>query len=144
MQKTSVETVHSNHPICQLCPRRQSQRLLAARSGRTTSRHAIGAGVYAFIPLCYAGRDIGRSALMHTHDLSAYTHDHIFDRGNPAAERGTRIVMWVTAAMMVIEITGGWWLNSMALMADGWHMSSHAIAIGLSAFAYSAARLYQN
>jgi cation diffusion facilitator family transporter len=81
---------------------------------------------------------------MHTHDLSAYTHDHIFDRGNPAAERGTRIVMWVTAAMMVIEITGGWWLNSMALMADGWHMSSHALAIGLSAFAYSAARRYQN
>ncbi len=52
--------------------------------------------------------------------------------------------MWVTAAMMVIEIAGGWWFNSMALLADGWHMSSHAIAIGLSAFAYAAARRYQN
>jgi cation diffusion facilitator family transporter len=77
---------------------------------------------------------------MHTQDLSAWTHDHVFDLGNPAAERGTRIVMWVTAAMMVVEVVGGWWLNSMALLADGLHMSSHAIAIGLSAFAYAAAR----
>jgi cation diffusion facilitator family transporter len=52
--------------------------------------------------------------------------------------------MWVTTVMMVVEISGGWWLNSMALLADGWHMSSHAIAIGLSAFAYAAARRYQN
>ena len=64
----------------------------------------------------------------------------MFDLGNPAAERGTRAVMWVTAAMMVVEIVGGWWLNSMALLADGLHMSSHTIAIGLSALAYSAAR----
>ncbi len=77
---------------------------------------------------------------MHTHDLSPWTHEHVFDLGNPAAERGTRAVMWVTAAMMVVEIAGGWWLNSMALLADGLHMSSHAIAIGLSAFAYAAAR----
>jgi len=81
---------------------------------------------------------------MQTDDLSAYTHEHVFDLGNPAAERGTRTVMWVTAAMIVIEIAGGWWLNSMALLADGWHMSSHALAIGLSAFAYAAARRYQN
>jgi cation diffusion facilitator family transporter len=50
--------------------------------------------------------------------------------------------MWITAVMMVIEIAAGWWFNSMALLADGWHMSSHAVAIGLSAFAYSAARRY--
>jgi cation diffusion facilitator family transporter len=79
---------------------------------------------------------------MHTHDLSAWTHSHRFDFGNQAAERGTKIVMWITALMMVIEITAGWWLNSMALLADGWHMSSHAVAIGLSAFAYAAARRY--
>jgi cation diffusion facilitator family transporter len=81
---------------------------------------------------------------MHTDDISAYTHEHVFDLGNPAAERGTRAVMWVTIVMMVVEIAGGWWLNSMALLADGWHMSSHAIAIGLSAFAYTAARRYAN
>jgi len=52
--------------------------------------------------------------------------------------------MWITAAMMVVEIFAGWWFNSMALLADGWHMSSHAFAIGLSAFAYSAARRYSN
>jgi cation diffusion facilitator family transporter len=79
---------------------------------------------------------------MHTHDLSAWTHDHVFDQGSQAAERGTRAVMWITAAMMVVEIAAGWWFNSMALLADGWHMSSHAVAIGLSAFAYAAARRY--
>lgn len=77
---------------------------------------------------------------MHTHDLSEWSHDHIFDEGNRAAERGARMVMWITAAMMVIEIIAGWWFNSMALLADGWHMSSHAVAIGVSAFAYAAAR----
>jgi hypothetical protein len=46
--------------------------------------------------------------------------------------------MLITAAtMMFIEIAAGWWYNSMALLADGWHMSSHAVAIGLSALAYS-------
>ena len=79
---------------------------------------------------------------MHTHNLSPWTHDHIFDEGNAAAERGTRAVMWITAAMMIVEIAAGWWFNSMALLADGWHMSTHAVAIGLSAFAYAAARRY--
>jgi cation diffusion facilitator family transporter len=84
----------------------------------------------------------GNLAHMHTHNLSNWSHDHVFDTGNQAAERGTRLVMWITAAMMVIEIVAGWWYNSMALLADGWHMSSHAVAIGLSAFAYAAARKY--
>jgi Co/Zn/Cd efflux system component len=46
--------------------------------------------------------------------------------------------------MMVAEITAGWFYNSMALLADGLHMSSHAVAIGLSAFAYAAARKHSN
>jgi cation diffusion facilitator family transporter len=79
---------------------------------------------------------------MQTHNASSHTHNHVFNEGNPAAERGTRAVMWITAAMMMVEIAAGWWFNSMALLADGWHMSSHAFAIGLSAFAYSAARRY--
>ena len=77
---------------------------------------------------------------MHTHDLSQWTHSHSFHESNQAAERGTRAVMWITLATMVVEITAGWLSNSMALLADGWHMSSHALAIGLSAFAYAAAR----
>jgi cation diffusion facilitator family transporter len=77
---------------------------------------------------------------MQSHDLSAWRHDHAFDAGNIAGERSTRAVMWITAIMMVAEIAAGWAYNSMALLADGFHMSSHAIAIGLSAFAYAAAR----
>ena len=79
---------------------------------------------------------------MSTGTPSNLIHDHIFDTGHAAAERGTRAVMWITAAMMVVEIAAGWWFNSMALLADGWHMSSHAVAIGLSALAYTAARRY--
>ena len=71
-----------------------------------------------------------------------HVHDHVFDVVNHSAERGTRMVMWISAAMMVIEIVCGYWLNSMALLADGWHMSSHTMAIGLSALAYTAARKY--
>lgn len=79
---------------------------------------------------------------MHTQNPSIWIHDHHFDAGNRAAERGTRAVMWITAVMMAVEIAAGLWFNSMALLADGWHMSSHALAIGLSAFAYAAARRY--
>jgi cation diffusion facilitator family transporter len=77
---------------------------------------------------------------MHSHDRGPWAHAHTFDSGNLAGERGTRTVMWITAAMMVVEIVAGWRFNSMALLADGFHMSSHAVAIGLSAFAYRAAR----
>ncbi|THG78392.1 CDF family Co(II)/Ni(II) efflux transporter DmeF [Pseudomonas sp. A-1] len=79
---------------------------------------------------------------MHADKLSRWMHDHVFDTGNSAAERSTRVVMWITAATMVVEIAAGWWFNSMALLADGWHMSSHAVAIGLSALAYATARRY--
>lgn len=79
---------------------------------------------------------------MHTHDLSPWRHEHAFDTGNAAGERGTWWVMALTAAMMVIEISAGWAYHSMALLADGLHMSSHAVAIGLSAFAYWAARRF--
>ncbi len=77
-----------------------------------------------------------------TDDLPDRTHSHVFEEGNAAAERGTKAVMWITAVTMVAEIAAGWRFNSMALLADGWHMSSHALAIGLSAFAYAAARRY--
>jgi cation diffusion facilitator family transporter len=84
--------------------------------------------------------DAGAEAYMHTDDLSAWQHHHEFDSGNAAGQSSTRIVMWITAVMMAAEIGSGWWFNSMALLADGFHMSSHAVAIGLSAFAYAAAR----
>lgn len=74
--------------------------------------------------------------------INTGVHDHSFHVSSLAAEKGTFWVMWITAVMMVIEIFTGWWYNSMALLADGWHMSSHTLAIGLSAFAYSQARRY--
>lgn len=76
------------------------------------------------------------------HDISRWAHQHHYSSGNAAAERGTRIVLWITLATMLLEIGAGWWYNSMAVLADGFHMSSHALAIGLAAFAYAAARRY--
>ena len=69
-------------------------------------------------------------------------HTHRFDDGNPLAEKNTLRVAILTAVMMVVEIAGGWYYNSMALLADGWHMSSHTVALGLSVFAYVCARKY--
>lgn len=77
---------------------------------------------------------------MNPSSSNSQIHTHVFDSGNQAGERGTRLVMVITALMMGVEIVAGWWFNSMALLADGWHMSSHAVAIGLSAFAYAMAR----
>ena len=59
------------------------------------------------------------------------------------AERRTRWVVLLTAATMVIELVAGWLFNSMALLADGWHMSSHVVALGLTVAAYAFARRYR-
>ena len=67
---------------------------------------------------------------------------HVFDQGNPTAERNTRWAVLLTVVVMVAEIIGGVLFNSMALLADGWHMSSHALALGLSLLAYAAARRF--
>ena len=67
-------------------------------------------------------------------------HSHVFDESNPLVERNTRWAVVLTAIMMVVEIAGGWLTNSMALLADGWHMSSHVVALGLSALVYVLAR----
>ena len=69
-----------------------------------------------------------------------HPHVHAYDLHDPVAERRTRQVMWLTAAMMVVEIVAGTVFGSMALLADGWHMSSHALALGVSAGAYALAR----
>jgi cation diffusion facilitator family transporter len=55
-------------------------------------------------------------------------------------ERRTRIVISLTAAMMILEIAAGVVLGSMALLADGWHMASHAAALGITALGYALAR----
>ena len=77
-----------------------------------------------------------------TRSAGKLCHIETFDTGNPLAERNTRWAIALTVVTMVAEIAGGWVFNSMALLADGWHMSSHALALGLSALAYAAARRF--
>ncbi len=72
----------------------------------------------------------------------AGAHSHAFNEGNPVAERRTAWALALTTAMMVAEIIGGYAFNSMALLADGWHMSSHTLALGLAVGAYVLARRF--
>lgn len=74
--------------------------------------------------------------------IDYWKHSHVFDKGNPLAQKNTARAVVLTALMMVIEIVGGWKFNSLALLADGWHMSSHALALGLSVLAYIVARRF--
>jgi cation diffusion facilitator family transporter len=78
---------------------------------------------------------------MHSHSIDQWTHDHVFlSSRHDRNERRTRFVVVLTAAMMVGEITAGWAFGSMALLADGWHMGTHAAALGIAALAYLFAR----
>ena len=78
---------------------------------------------------------------MHSHSLDNWTHDHNFLGAQHARnEQRTWLVVWLTLGMMVAEIVGGSLFGSMALLADGWHMSTHALAIGIAALAYRYAR----
>jgi cation diffusion facilitator family transporter len=74
-------------------------------------------------------------------DLKAWQHHHRFGTEVPGrGERRTRWVVGVTLAMMVGEIVAGSLFGSMALLADGWHMGTHAAALGVALFAYVYAR----
>lgn len=79
---------------------------------------------------------------MQRHDISHYRHAHVFHYSGQQAERKTMRVVWLTVSMMVVEIAAGWMFNSMALLADGWHMSTHAAALGISWAAFFLARRY--
>ena len=77
---------------------------------------------------------------MHRTDHSRFDKRHDFLPDFSHAERRTRIVIGVTAAMMIVEIVAGLMSHSMALLADGWHMSTHVIAFLITAVAYYFAR----
>jgi cation diffusion facilitator family transporter len=82
---------------------------------------------------------------MHDHSLDGFTHPHVYlGRHHAANERRTLLVVVLTAAMMIAEIGGGVIFGSMALIADGLHMSTHAAALGIAALAYVYARRYAN
>ena len=81
---------------------------------------------------------------MHTDDPGRWQHGHDYlASGHERNERRTRFVIALTAIMMVAEIAAGGVFNSMALLADGWHMASHASALSITAFAYWFARRHR-
>ncbi|MCG8348702.1 MAG: CDF family Co(II)/Ni(II) efflux transporter DmeF [Chloroflexales bacterium] len=81
---------------------------------------------------------------MHIHTLYKWQHSHQFSIDQGSGEKNTRLVVMLTAVMMVIEITAGLAFGSIALLADGWHMGTHVAALGITLFAYRYARRYAN
>ncbi len=79
---------------------------------------------------------------MHHQHLESWQHQHTFNIEKTQTEKKTGIVVIITFAMMIAEIFFGWVTNSMALFADGWHMGTHAFALGISLIAYILARKY--
>ncbi|HUO43788.1 MAG TPA: CDF family Co(II)/Ni(II) efflux transporter DmeF [Burkholderiales bacterium] len=78
---------------------------------------------------------------MHTHSLERWQYDHNYlPRTQRRSERRTRLALALTVVMMVVELAAGYATGSLALTADGWHMGSHAAALGISAFAYAFSR----
>lgn len=77
---------------------------------------------------------------MHQKDLELLQHNHSFNIDKKHIEKRTLIVVVITFIMMIAEILFGCISNSMALLADGWHMGTHAFALGLSLVAYIFAR----
>jgi cation diffusion facilitator family transporter len=78
---------------------------------------------------------------MHTHSLDQWTHEHVFlGEKHEQNERRTWFVVALTAVMMTGEIVAGSLFGSMALLADGWHMATHAAALGIAGAAYLFAR----
>src|SRR5580658_9058191 len=72
-------------------------------------------------------------------------HSHVFlGEGHEKSERKTWAVIWLCAVMMFAEIVGGLLFGSIALVADGLHMSTHAGALLLAALAYTYARKHAN
>lgn len=78
---------------------------------------------------------------MHKHNIENWSHDHTFDQDQRRpGESRTLIVIAITSIMMLVELFAGVRFGSMALLADGLHMASHALALSITAFAYFYAR----
>ena len=82
---------------------------------------------------------------MHSHSIDDFRHSHVFlGEAHDRNERKTWAVIAICAVMMVAEIVGGLWFGSVALIADGLHMSTHAGALLIAALAYTYSRRYVN
>ena len=80
---------------------------------------------------------------MHSHSIDDFRHSHVFlGEAHERNERKTWAVIALCAAMMAAEIAGGLWFGSVALIADGLHMSTHAGALLIAALAYTYSRRY--
>ena len=80
-----------------------------------------------------------------SHTKGPIGHSHVFlGEGHEKSEKRTWAVIWLCGAMMVLEIVGGMAFGSIALVADGLHMSTHAGALLLAALAYTYARKHAN
>lgn len=77
---------------------------------------------------------------MHLKRIDLWQHQHTFNIDKSKIEKRTLIVVIITFTMMIAEILFGLITNSMALLADGWHMGTHAFALGISFMAYIMAR----
>ena len=73
-----------------------------------------------------------------------FRHKHEFNEAKPSSERKTFIVVLITLLTMAVEITAGLLSNSMALFADGWHMGTHAFALGITFMTYILSRKMSN
>src|SRR5262245_29886515 len=79
-----------------------------------------------------------KMARMSDHSIARWQRSHFFlSHGHVKNARRARGVLILTGVMMAAEILAGIAFGSMALLADGWHMASHAAALGIVAFAYS-------
>ena len=73
----------------------------------------------------------------HAHDLRPFRHSHAFaDQDQARRERALTWVTLLTLTTMAVELLAGWWTGSLALTADGWHMGTHALALGGAVLAY--------
>lgn len=78
---------------------------------------------------------------MQSTDVNDHAHDHVFlAESHDQNARRTLSVVVLTGAMMVGEIAAGYWTGSMALLADGFHMATHAGALAIAAGAYAFAK----
>jgi cation diffusion facilitator family transporter len=84
-------------------------------------------------------------ATPHAHDLTPFSHSHQFgDDGAATRTRALWWVTWITLATMAVELVAGYWAGSLALVADGWHMGTHAFALGGAALAAQMSRRVRN
>ena len=89
------------------------------------------------------GADAAPALTPMTLDPVPFKHGHDFLPDRSSAEKATVRVILLTTAMMVLEIVAGWRFHSMALLADGWHMSTHVAAFLITAVAYALSRRHK-